>query len=84
MSETVIHWRLGEIMVRHDVTGIVLAEKLGITPKAISNLKRSKTMPRLDGKALERICIALSEIIGKTITPTDLIDYEVENSVGTA
>lgn len=79
-----INWRLAEIMARHDIKGTDLAERLGVTPKAVSNIRRAKTMPRLDGEALDRLCIALSELAGKRITPANLIDYEVTGTPKTA
>ena len=75
-----INWRLAEIMARHDIKGVDLAERLGVTPKAVSNIRRAKTMPRLDGQALNRLCIALSDLAGKQITPVNLIDYEVTST----
>lgn len=79
-----INWRLGEIMARHDITGLDLAKHLEMTPKAVSHLRRSKTMPRINGEALDKLCKALSELAGKRITPTNLIEYEVEDVVRSA
>lgn len=47
-------------------------------PNAISALRNAKTMPRLDGVALNSLCNALNELaqdLDKPITPTDLLDY---------
>lgn len=81
MTQVMINWRLGEIMARHDIKGLDLAEKLDISPKAVSHLRRSKTMPRINGEALERLCVALSDLSGKRITPSNLIEYEIAEDV---
>lgn len=77
MSLEVISWRLAEIMARYQITGISLATELDMTPKAVSHLRRCRTMPRLDGDALYKLCSALSKLAGKQIKPSDLIELEV-------
>lgn len=47
-------------------------------------LRNSKTMPRLDGIALNSLCNALNvlaEDLDKEITPTDLLDYTQDPEV---
>ncbi|BAZ08968.1 hypothetical protein NIES4071_07740 [Calothrix sp. NIES-4071] len=75
---TLIKWRLKEIMARYNIKGVSLASRLDVGPNAISALRNAKTMPRLDGVALNSLCNALNELaqdLDKTITPTDLLDY---------
>lgn len=81
MTQAMIIWRLGEIMARYDIKGLDLAEKLDMTPKAVSHLRRSKTMPRINGEALEKLCVALSDLAEKRITPNNLIEYEIAENV---
>ncbi|BDA74074.1 hypothetical protein CAL7716_082400 [Calothrix sp. PCC 7716] len=75
---TLIKWRLKEIMARYNIKGVSLASRLDVGPNAISALRNAKTMPRLDGVALNSLCNALNELaqdLDKPITPTDLLDY---------
>ena len=75
---TLIRWRLKEIMARYNIKGVSLASRLDVGPNAISALRNAKTMPRLDGVALNSLCNALNELaqdLDKPITPTDLLDY---------
>jgi DNA-binding Xre family transcriptional regulator len=65
-------------MARHNIKGVSLASRLDIGPNAISALKNAKTMPRLDGVALNSLCNALNELaedLDRPITPTDLLLY---------
>jgi DNA-binding Xre family transcriptional regulator len=65
-------------MARYSIKGVDLALKLDISTNAMSNLRNSKTMPRLDGVALDLLCNALNELaqdLDKPIAPADLLDY---------
>jgi DNA-binding Xre family transcriptional regulator len=65
-------------MARHNIKGVSLASRLDVGPNAISALKNAKTMPRLDGVALNSLCNALNELaedLDEPITPNDLLDY---------
>lgn len=65
-------------MAKYNIKGKDLAEKLDISPNAISALRNSKTMPRLDGVALNSLCNALNvlaEDLDKEITPAVLLEY---------
>ncbi len=65
-------------MARYDIKGVYLAQKLDISANAMSALKNAKTMPRIDGMALNLLCNALNELaedLEKPITPACLIDY---------
>lgn len=78
MMQTLIRWRLKEIMARYNIKGKDLAQKLDISPNALSALRKAKTMPRLDGMALNLMCNALNELaedLDRYITPGDLLDY---------
>lgn len=78
MVATLIRWRLKEVMARYSIKGKDLAKKLDISTNAMSSLKNAKTMPRLDGVALNLLCNALNELasdLDKPITPADLLEY---------
>ena len=83
VTQTLIKWRLSEVMARHRVKGVDLAERLQMTPTAISKLKNAKTMPRIDGDKLNALCNALNELAEDTedpkartvITPAMLLEY---------
>lgn len=78
MAQTLIKWRLGEVMARYRIKGGDLAAYMGVSDNAISNLKNAKTMPRLTGDKLNTLCNGLNELAQdkeRDITPADLIDY---------
>ena len=77
MVQTLIRWRLNEIMARHRVLAKELAEEMGISDNAISNLRRAETMPRIDGKRFNQLCASLTKLskIHEPVTPYDLIEY---------
>lgn len=70
MEQTLIEWRLSEIMARHRIKGMDLAKELGISDNSVSSLKKAKTMPRLDGHQLRALCKALNKL---TDTPQERI-----------
>jgi DNA-binding Xre family transcriptional regulator len=76
-----IRWRLNEVMARHRVLAKDLADFVGISRNAISNLKKFDTIPRVDGKKLEQLCIGITALskIGERVTPYDLIEYIAED-----
>ncbi|GAB1542695.1 hypothetical protein NUACC21_53690 [Scytonema sp. NUACC21] len=81
MIQTLIRWKLKEVMARYDIKGKDLAKKLDISTNAMSALRRAKTMPRLDGTALNLLCNALNELaqdLDKPITPGELLDYSLD------
>ena len=78
MTQTLIKWRLREIMARYRIKGIELAQEIGISTNAVSNLRNSETMPRIDGQSLNNLCNALNKLAlnpEREITPNDLIEY---------
>lgn len=70
-----IRWKLAELMARHGIKPKDLAEEMGYTRDAVSNL-RKRTMPRLTGDTLNNLMNGLSKLSGVTITSNDLIEYE--------
>jgi DNA-binding Xre family transcriptional regulator len=69
-------------MARYNIKGVNLASRLDVGPNAISALRNAKTMPRLDGVALNSLCNALNELacdLDKPITPADLLDYSQDS-----
>lgn len=72
-----IKWRLAEVMARHRIKGIDLAEYLSVRENAVSSLKNADTMPRIDGTKLNNICLGLTILSGEKITPNDLIEYKL-------
>jgi DNA-binding Xre family transcriptional regulator len=81
MFQTLIRWRLRELMARYNIKSKDLAQKLDISANAMSALRKAKTMPRLDGVALNLLCNGLNELaedLEKPITPGDLLDYSID------
>ena len=78
MPQTLIRWRLREVMARYHIKGVDLASQLGVSGNSISNLRNSKSMPRIDGDALNNLCNALNKLaldLDREITPSTLIEY---------
>lgn len=77
MSETLIRWKLNEVMARHRVLGKDLASFLGISTNAISALRKAEIMPEIGGDRWEQICVGINSLskIGEVVTPLDLIEY---------
>lgn len=78
MGQTLIKWRLREVMARYHIKAIDLAKEMGVSANAVSNLRKSDTMPRLDGDSLNNLCNALNKLalnLDEQITPIRLIDY---------
>lgn len=81
MTQTLIRWRLSEVMARHRVQAKDLAAFLNISDNAISNLRKAEVMPRIDGNRLEQLCVGISKLskIGGRVSPYDLLEYIPEN-----
>ncbi|PSB60672.1 hypothetical protein DSM107010_61800 [Chroococcidiopsis cubana SAG 39.79] len=65
-------------MARYHIKAIDLAKEMGVSANAVSNLRKSDTMPRLDGDSLNNLCNALNKLalnLDEQITPISLIDY---------
>ena len=81
MYQILIRWRLREVMARYNIKSKDLAKELDISANAMSSLRKAKTMPRLDGLALNLMCNALNELaieLEAPITPADLLDYSID------
>ena len=79
MSLKLISWKLREVMDRHGIRATDLAESMGISKNAVSNL-RGVDMPRLDGDRLNSLVLSLNQLRrhGSTlITPSDLIGFSL-------
>ncbi|AFZ30665.1 helix-turn-helix domain protein [Gloeocapsa sp. PCC 7428] len=76
VAQTLIRWRLNEVMARHDIRAKQLAEEMEVSPTTVSNL-RKRNMPRLTEETLDKLCKALNSLSreGIPITPGDLIEY---------
>jgi len=85
MPQTLIKWRLREVMARYNIKAIDLAKEMGISPNSVSNLRKGYTMPRLDGDSLNGLCNALNKLalgLDEEITPITLIDYTRDDEPG--
>lgn len=69
-------WRLNELMARHRVSGKDLADELGISTNAVSALRKSETMPRINGERLDAIASALTRLSqsGGMVRGVDLLE----------
>lgn len=76
LTQTLIRWRLNEVMARYHIRPKELAETMSVSPTTVSNL-RKKQMPRLSEQTLNKLCQALNELNQEDylITPGDLIEY---------
>lgn len=78
MAQTLIKWRLREVMARYQIKAIDLAREIDVSANAVSNLRKGNSMPRLDGESLNRLCNALNNLaidLDEEITPMTLIEY---------
>jgi DNA-binding Xre family transcriptional regulator len=65
-------------MARYNIKAIDLAKQMKLSANAVSNLRQSKTMPRMDGDSLNNLCNALNALaleLDEEITPMTLIGY---------
>lgn len=76
MAQTMIRWRLAEIMARYKIRGVDLAKYLNVRANAVSTLKNADTMPRIDGEKLDQICHGLTILSGAEVRPSDLIEFD--------
>lgn len=78
MPQTLIKWRLREVMARYSIKAVDLAIEMKISPNSVSNLRKANSMPRLDGESLNKLCNALNKLakdLDEEITPMTLIQY---------
>ncbi len=79
MAMNVIQWRLRDVMDAHGISATLLAEKLGVSKNAVSNL-RGVEMPRINGDRLNSLVLALNELRRANtdlITPADLLQFSL-------
>ena len=62
-ENSMLRWRLREIMARGRITNRELAERLHKHETSISRMKNSDIMPRMDGDELNSLCNALMAIL---------------------
>lgn len=76
MNQTLIKWRLREVMARYNIKAIDLATEMKVSANAISNLRQADTMPRIDGNTLNSLCMSLRKL-GRTadITLQSLVEF---------
>lgn len=76
LAQTLIRWRLNEVMARYHIRPKELAEAMSVSQTTVSNL-RKRQMPRLSEQTLNKLCQALNELCQEDylITPGDLIEY---------
>ena len=81
MSKVLIRWKLKEVMARYDIKGMDLAKELDVSTNTVSNLRKAKTMPRLDGDQLNLLLDALNKLAtdkDEVISHVTLIEYVQE------
>ncbi len=81
MSNVLIRWKLKEVMARYDIKGMDLAKALDVSTNTVSNLRKAKTMPRLDGDQLNLLLDALNRLAidkNEVISHISLIEYVQE------
>lgn len=69
-----LRWKLREVMARYNITGVALAKELNLTTVAISNMRQSNTIPRIDGNRIKELTEALSKLAETKITFYDLFE----------
>jgi DNA-binding Xre family transcriptional regulator len=84
-TNLMIRWRLSEIMGRYHIRTKDLAAKLDITASALSHLKNSRKMPRIDGDRLASLVNGINQILEEQgesdrLTPNDLIEWIPANN----
>jgi DNA-binding Xre family transcriptional regulator len=79
VDNTLIRWKLREVMDHHGIKSKDLAVALGISPNAVTNL-RDSSMPRVDGERLNSLLMQLNHMRKEgsdLLTPVDLIEYSL-------
>lgn len=72
-SDSVLPWRIGEVMARHRITNKALAKRVGRHETSVSRWRTAEEMPRLSGSELGALCQALSDLAGVKILPSNLL-----------
>ncbi|ABW26377.1 hypothetical protein AM1_1343 [Acaryochloris marina MBIC11017] len=50
-----------------------------MSTNSISNLRKADSLPRIDGHTLNSLCMSLRRLSRVDITPTDLIEFIVDD-----
>lgn len=76
MQQTLIKWKLKEVMARYDIKAIDLSKEMGVSSGSITTLRKGKTMPRMNGEVLNNLCLALNRLSGgKKIKLDELVEF---------
>lgn len=79
MVSSMIHWRLRDVMDREGIQAKTLAQEIGVTANAMTNLRGSE-MPRINGERLNSLILGLNKLRradSKLITLTDVIEFSL-------
>lgn len=79
MSETLIRWKLREVMDSHRIQAKELADRMDLSQNALSNLRKGE-MPRIDGDRLNSLLLNLNQLRREgspVIGVTDLIEFSL-------
>ncbi|MFG6094384.1 XRE family transcriptional regulator [Leptolyngbyaceae cyanobacterium CCMR0082] len=79
MVSSMIHWRLRDVMDREGIQAKALAQEIGVTANAMTNLRGSE-MPRINGERLNGLILGLNKLRradSKLITLTDVIEFSL-------
>jgi len=84
VEQSMLRWRLREIMARGRITNRELAQRLHRHETSISRMKNSDTMPKMDGDELNILCNVLTEMLKErgqevVITHVDLIQHSPDD-----
>lgn len=58
-QETLVIWRLKELMKANNISVADLAERIGVSTNAVINM-RKREMPRINGERLNQIIVTLN------------------------
>lgn len=85
VEQSMLRWRLREIMARGRITNRELAQRLHRHETSISRMKNSDTMPKMDGDELNSLCNVLTQILRErgqqdiVITHVDLMQHSPDD-----
>lgn len=84
VEQSMLRWRLREIMARGRITNRELAQRLHRHETSISRMKNSDTMPKMDGDELNILCNVLTEMLKErgqevVITHVNLIEHSPDD-----
>lgn len=85
VEQSMLRWRLREIMARGRITNRELAQRFHRHETSISRMKNSDTMPKMDGDELNSLCNVLTQILRErgqqdiVITHVDLMQHSPDD-----